>query len=65
MLIDSVYGMAPPDKKLLKLREMKVKEIIANMGDRYLLSKPVNKSEPLPNLLCSYEIGASYGTRNA
>jgi hypothetical protein len=43
LVIKSLYGMLPPDPKAVKLRDKKVKEIIEQMGDKYLLAKSVLK----------------------
>ncbi|CAB4242057.1 hypothetical protein UFOVP91_32 [uncultured Caudovirales phage] len=43
MLINSLYGMSPPPKKELERRAKKVAEAISWMGNKYLLSKPVEK----------------------
>lgn len=42
--ITSLYGLTPPSKKEKLARERKVAEVIKSMGDKYLLSKPVNRN---------------------
>lgn len=43
MMINHLYGMAPPDPDLAKIRDDKVKAMIASMGNKYLLAVPVVK----------------------
>lgn len=43
MIITSLYGMKKPDPKYLKLHEKKVAAVIESMGDKYLLSKTIEK----------------------
>jgi len=43
LVIKSLYGMLPPDPKAVKSRDKKVKEIIEQMGEKYLLAKSVLK----------------------
>jgi hypothetical protein len=43
VVMKNFYGMTPPSKKALKDRELKVKEIIEQLGSKYCLSKPVEK----------------------
>jgi hypothetical protein len=49
MIITSLYEMTKPDPKFVKLHEKKVAAVIAEMGDKYLLSKrmskPIEKAE--------------------
>lgn len=42
-MIDSLYGMAPPTKEALGEIQKKVDIAIKQMGDRYLLAKPVER----------------------
>ena len=45
-LIDSVYGLdLTPDQKLVKIRDRKVAKCIKEMGDKYLLAKPVQRKK--------------------
>ena len=43
MLITSLYGMKLPETKDIKLREKKVAEAIASMGERWLLAVEVER----------------------
>ena len=43
MIITSLYGMKSPDPKHIKHHQKRVAEAIASMGDKYLLSKPIEK----------------------
>lgn len=43
MIINHLYGMSPPSPDLAKIRDDKVKAMIASMGDKYLLAIPVEK----------------------
>jgi hypothetical protein len=43
MVITSLYGMKSPDPKHTKQHEKRVATVIASMGDKYLLAKPVSK----------------------
>jgi hypothetical protein len=45
MIITSLYGMKSPDPKFIKQHQKRVAEVIASMGDKYLLAKPVSKVE--------------------
>ena len=39
--LTSVYALSPPDPLAVEAREARVKEVIARMGDKYLLAKLV------------------------
>lgn len=43
VVLKNFHGLTPPDQKVLKARERKVKQIIESMGDKYLLAKQVEK----------------------
>lgn len=44
LIITSLYGLGiEPDPELVKIREDKVKQSIQQMGDKYLLAKPVER----------------------
>ena len=43
MIITSLYGMTKPDQKHIKQHEKRVAAVIASMGYKYLLAKPVEK----------------------
>jgi hypothetical protein len=43
MIITSLYGMSKPDPKFIKQHEKRVAAVIAEMGEKYLLAKPVEK----------------------
>lgn len=43
MLITSVYKISPPPKELVDIRDSKIKQVIQNMGDKYLLAKPLTR----------------------
>jgi len=45
MIITSVYGISPPSKKSQMLREKKVAQVIASMGEKYILHKTIKKHE--------------------
>jgi hypothetical protein len=42
-VIDSCYGLSAPDTECVKKREDKVRKLKAQMGDKYLLAKPIAK----------------------
>jgi len=39
--LSCLYRLSPPDPSIVQAREAKVKEVIATMGDKYLLAKLV------------------------
>lgn len=41
--LDNFYRLSAPDSKHMKQRMKRVAEIIAEMGERYCLAKPVEK----------------------
>ena len=41
--LSSMYELSPPDPLAVEAREARVKEAIAKMGDKYLLSKPIER----------------------
>ena len=41
--IHSLYGMQPPTKKQLDLHNKKVQKVVAQMGHKYRLSRPMPK----------------------
>lgn len=45
LIIASLYGMKSPDVKYIRQHQKKVAEIIAKMGDKYLLATKVEKGQ--------------------
>lgn len=45
MIITSLYGMKSPDPKFIKQHEKRVAAVIASMGNKYLLAKPIEKAD--------------------
>lgn len=43
MILTSLYRLSPPPVELVKAREEKVKKVIKQMGDKYLLAKPLQR----------------------
>jgi phage tail tape-measure protein len=44
-VITLLYGMAKPDPKAQKDHMKKVAKIVAAMGDKYLLAKPIDRKD--------------------
>lgn len=42
-VIDNLYGIFKPDPAVVEARNKKVASLILQMGDKYLLAKPVQK----------------------
>ena len=42
-VIDNLYGIFKSDPAVLEARNKKVADLILQMGDKYLLAKPVQK----------------------
>jgi hypothetical protein len=47
-VITCLYGMSNPDPKLEKDRLKKVAKAIDRLGDKYLLSKPMDRKDANP-----------------
>lgn len=48
VIIDCLYELQAkftPDEQLVRLRELKVAKLKKDMGDKYLLAKPIIKGE--------------------
>lgn len=43
MIITSLYKLSPPPAQLVNARNEKIKQVIEQMGDKYLLAKPVQR----------------------
>jgi len=44
-VITCLYGMAKPDPKAQKDHMKKVAKLVAAMGDKYLLAKPIDRKD--------------------
>ena len=43
MMLTSLYKISSPPKETVDIRDAKVKALIKQMGDKYLLAKPMQR----------------------